>query len=137
MDVVLAIQWRTVVPVVAVPRMPFVAAMASQTSSPVNRLPNELLAEIFALTLPEPEEGDATRIKQDSMQTIPPRNLLRVCRRWRDVVSSTPKLWSQWALYYDEEFENKLEKLMHFLLSGSSFQVCIPIQSAGPFEDKG
>ena len=89
--------------------------MASRPSSPVNRQPNELLAGIFDLILPEPVEEAVTDINEESIQTIPPRNLLRVCRRWRDIVSSTPKLWTQWALVVDVDKDNQLGVLTHFL----------------------
>lgn len=88
--------------------------MASQIRSLANRLPNELLTEIFTLTLPNPWDY-ATTINKESIQMIPPRNLLRVCRRWRDVVSSTPKLWSQWALSIDGNVEGHFRMLMAFL----------------------
>lgn len=98
---------------------------ATTTISPFNRLPLELLTEIFILNLPEPVREVAREIKKDSIRTIPPRNLLHVCRRWRSVVESTPKLWSQWAFIMfirNEDDSRTLTRLIqqYVALSGNS-----------------
>ena len=91
-------------------------AQTTMTSSPFNQVPNELLTDIFTLSLPEPSEEDATITNEDSMRSIPPRNLLRVCRRWRSIVESTPRLWSQWAVYLPLRLDRATDQMVtHFL----------------------
>jgi hypothetical protein len=76
---------------------------ARAKSSPVHRLPTEILSEIFLLCLPQDQPG------------LAPVLLTTICRRWREVAVGFPKLWcmlqfqvdcndSDWqqrALFYD------------------------------------
>ncbi|KAJ7019302.1 hypothetical protein C8F04DRAFT_337824 [Mycena alexandri] len=61
---------------------------------PVLTLPNETMAEIFLHFLPiypkcSPLKGPFS-----------PINLTHICRKWRDIVLSTPTLWSSISLYF-------------------------------------
>ncbi|KAK7439846.1 hypothetical protein VKT23_017418 [Stygiomarasmius scandens] len=56
-------------------------------TSPIRQLSSELLAEIFVHCLPS--DRNATRSLSDA-----PLLLGLVCRRWRDISLSTPRLWS-------------------------------------------
>jgi hypothetical protein len=60
--------------------------------SPIRRVPDEVLADIFWYCLPcfgkEDYEGHSFRKQQA------PLLLGKICRRWRAVTLSTPKLWS-------------------------------------------
>jgi hypothetical protein len=55
--------------------------------SPIHRVPSEILQEIFTACLPAAHNpvlsGDQ-----------PPLLLTRVCQKWRDIMFSTPHLWS-------------------------------------------
>ncbi|KAF5347267.1 hypothetical protein D9756_009980 [Leucocoprinus leucothites] len=55
--------------------------------SPFNRLPPDILREIFYYCLP---------ISRNTTMSIdePPLSLGRVCKRWRHIVYSTPQLWT-------------------------------------------
>ncbi|KAG1886168.1 hypothetical protein F4604DRAFT_1675824 [Suillus subluteus] len=55
-------------------------------SSPIWRLPNEILSEIFLYCLPEDDD-----LVCGSRQA--PISLTRICRRWREVAVSLPMLW--------------------------------------------
>ncbi|KAJ7618543.1 hypothetical protein FB45DRAFT_1063190 [Roridomyces roridus] len=56
--------------------------------NPVHRLPSEILSEIFAYTVPK-DHG------------CKPRLVACICRRWREVALSTPRLWCN--IHLDEE----------------------------------
>ncbi|KAG2738844.1 hypothetical protein P692DRAFT_20757495, partial [Suillus brevipes Sb2] len=56
-------------------------ASPSANSSPVHRLPTEILSEIFLLCFPQDQPG------------LAPLLLSTVCRRWREVAVGFPKLW--------------------------------------------
>jgi len=66
--------------------------------APVKRLPSEMLSEIFMIQV---DCGDS------------PWTLLRVCRLWRVVASSTPHLWRHIQIAEDRQID-----------SGTSFQNC-------------
>ncbi|KAJ7484961.1 hypothetical protein B0H11DRAFT_2019396 [Mycena galericulata] len=56
---------------------------------PVLTLPNELVSEIFIHSLPpsDSEESDSSALSS-------PLLLGRICRKWRDISLSTPRLWT-------------------------------------------
>ncbi|KAJ7757446.1 hypothetical protein B0H16DRAFT_664592 [Mycena metata] len=64
--------------------------------SPLRRLPPEVLAEIFAWTLPTDPKNNSIQISQS------PWLLSHINRYWRTVCISTPSLWSFFAIDYDE-----------------------------------
>ncbi|KAJ8073934.1 hypothetical protein PM082_012213 [Marasmius tenuissimus] len=57
--------------------------------SPRRRLPAEILASIFVECLPDNELGLCSRSTQDA-----PLLLTTICRQWREIALSTPKLWN-------------------------------------------
>ncbi|KAJ7607906.1 hypothetical protein FB45DRAFT_763797, partial [Roridomyces roridus] len=61
--------------------------------SPMRRMPNEILIEIFVLTVPS-VESDGSWACTFSLQKSP-WVLTHVCSRWRAVAISTSALWSQ------------------------------------------
>ena len=60
--------------------------------SPVRKVPDELLAEIFTYCLPQFSEK---KMKNNSfLRSQAPLLLARICSRWRTVAISTQRLWS-------------------------------------------
>ncbi|KAJ7646493.1 hypothetical protein FB45DRAFT_732704 [Roridomyces roridus] len=64
--------------------------------APIRRLPTELLAEIFKVAAREASAWGCLPGR------LPPRTLIRVCRRWADVALGTPSLWSRAYLNLDD-----------------------------------
>ncbi|KAF8161777.1 hypothetical protein K438DRAFT_1859426 [Mycena galopus ATCC 62051] len=67
---------------------------------PVLKLPAEITAEIFTHCLPwfihlDPDEAI------DESPDIAPRVFTRVCRTWRDIALTTPRLWSTLAMIFE------------------------------------
>ncbi|KAG1814006.1 uncharacterized protein BJ212DRAFT_388415 [Suillus subaureus] len=60
-------------------------------SSPIWRLPTEILSEIFLYCLPEDEHWVYS-------SKLAPLLLTRICRRWRDVAVGLPRLWCRLQL---------------------------------------
>nr|GAT58436.1 predicted protein [Mycena chlorophos] len=61
---------------------------------PVHLLPVEIAAEIFLLCIPPPgPDWDET-----VHPNVPPLLLLRICRSWRRIALSTPRLWATFRL---------------------------------------
>ncbi|KAL6304393.1 hypothetical protein BKA93DRAFT_733263 [Sparassis latifolia] len=58
---------------------------AVRLQSPIQRLPNELLASIFVIGVLDGEEEDSLMMS----------TLMLVCRYWREVALGTPVLWSR------------------------------------------
>lgn len=60
--------------------------------SPARRVPNELLARIFEISCAayycDDDNADTTDLES------PPWGFTRVCRRWKDIALSLPKLWT-------------------------------------------
>ncbi|KAJ7462094.1 hypothetical protein FB451DRAFT_1267773 [Mycena latifolia] len=63
---------------------------------PVLTLPNEIIAEIFIQCLPVTDDlrDDPVCEMTEELQTNAPILLMGVCRTWRDIVLTTPMLWS-------------------------------------------
>ncbi|KZV62201.1 hypothetical protein PENSPDRAFT_758880 [Peniophora sp. CONT] len=69
------------------------------TSTPINTLPAELLADIFQLGQEAHAEQHAeenSEVEEDEEDDYMPFEILasHVCRRWRDVALGTPSLWT-------------------------------------------
>ncbi|RPD54637.1 hypothetical protein L226DRAFT_464458 [Lentinus tigrinus ALCF2SS1-7] len=58
---------------------------AVRMQSPVQRLPNDLLASIFSIAVMDEEEEDSITLS----------NLMLVCQYWRDVAVNSPMLWTR------------------------------------------
>ncbi|KAG8991375.1 hypothetical protein FRB94_012546, partial [Tulasnella sp. JGI-2019a] len=67
--------------------------------TPIHHLPNELLANIFALTLPS--DHDSTKYYWDHLF-----GLRLVSKRWNGIIHETPSLWAQISSEYSDR-ENK------------------------------
>lgn len=68
---------------------------------PINRFPNEILAEIFQRCLPaelvfNPQEHT---LMTTSTCRMTPLVLSKICRRWRSVATGTPRLWRDIEIY--------------------------------------
>lgn len=81
--------------------------------SPLRDFPAEILATIFHLVVVNPEDPDVEALSKIS-------RLRGVCRRWRDVLRTTPNLWIRFMVNVDQwstprlRFCNNLE--LHDLL---------------------
>lgn len=65
--------------------------------APIRRLPDEILAEIFNLTV------DDRRLSDRSFRChLQPLVLGQICRHWREVSLSTPAIWSQIEIDFSE-----------------------------------
>lgn len=60
--------------------------------TPINRLPAELLSEVFLHCLPD--DGDARPTAREA-----PVVLTQICAQWREVALSTPQLWSSLTIH--------------------------------------
>ncbi|KAJ7462147.1 hypothetical protein FB451DRAFT_1095669, partial [Mycena latifolia] len=75
---------------------------------PVSKLPVELTAEIFLWCLPAHEDAfevlpDVVWEQMSRLSPHAPLALASVCRRWREVVLSTPTLWSRLEYRFSED----------------------------------
>ncbi|KAH7888281.1 hypothetical protein F5I97DRAFT_979549 [Phlebopus sp. FC_14] len=66
-------------------------------SCPVNRMPPEILGTIFEKCLPLIESSSTS-----SCFVFPSLSLGRVCRYWRDILYSTPRLWTSLSFHFLE-----------------------------------
>ncbi|KAJ6564946.1 hypothetical protein DFH09DRAFT_1363928 [Mycena vulgaris] len=80
-----------IAPVTSATRMRDLSFSLSGTNSPIQRLPVELLHEIFLACLPSAEYTPASR-------RLAPLVVSWVCASWRAVALSLPSLWSSLAL---------------------------------------
>ena len=62
-------------------------ALCRSVTSLARRIPSEILSEIFCMSLP-------TNSYPVLNSWLPPLIFTHICRRWRDIAISTPKLWS-------------------------------------------
>ncbi|KAI0061401.1 hypothetical protein BV25DRAFT_1805627 [Artomyces pyxidatus] len=74
---------------------------AVRLQAPVQRLPNELLAAIFAIGVLEMEEEDPLMLS----------NLMLVCKYWSEVATSTPVLWSRVSVSNHDSLEKAQRRL--------------------------
>ncbi|KAK7043017.1 hypothetical protein VNI00_008755 [Paramarasmius palmivorus] len=99
--------------------------------APVNRLPPEIMTYIFDLCC---EENSLTR------ETLPPVMLVaEVCGRWRDIVLSTPRLWSRFSITFQrwQSKSSKLNKLSGLFLGRSrNSPLTIKLNFSGISEDR-
>ncbi|KAI0731906.1 hypothetical protein C8Q72DRAFT_181509 [Fomitopsis betulina] len=74
---------------------------AVRMQSPIQRLPDELLAAIFEIGVLDGEEEDPITLA----------SLTTVCRQWKDVAVDTPALWSRIRMGTRHSFEKARVKL--------------------------
>ncbi|KAK1221520.1 hypothetical protein PQX77_015639 [Marasmius sp. AFHP31] len=82
--------------------------------APIRRLPSEVLLEIFAYFC---EESDIIEDKIPEAQT-----LSSVCRHWREIVTSTPGLWSSFCIdftYHAESVSASYTKITSLFMTRS------------------
>ncbi len=89
----------------------------TSTNAPLNpfdRLPTELLADIFFHVVESPlhysrtEESDWTNSKWADSPRLPSS----VCRRWRSIAFSTPRLWVSVCVKFKEPMEGGYERTL-------------------------
>ncbi|KAF9463647.1 hypothetical protein BDZ94DRAFT_1321603 [Collybia nuda] len=68
--------------------------------APHRKLPNEILTEIFFAA------SDKVTVPAANIDSKPPWTLFRVCKRWREIALTTPKLWTYIRLYYQDKGED-------------------------------
>ncbi|KAG2118387.1 hypothetical protein DEU56DRAFT_838058 [Suillus clintonianus] len=66
------------------------------------RFPNELFSQIFHHSLPSPDTGSKSSYLLPSSRLKAPMLLTGICRRWRDIATSTPSLWCRLAMEVDD-----------------------------------
>jgi len=108
--------------------------------SPVRRLPNEILGDIFRESMP------AGFVFASHSQKPAPPSFLNVCTRWRNVALSTPRIWTSLVLellsgtWQPQQIFGNFSALGHYLSlsKASPLHVAIHAQaSVLMFEDPG
>jgi hypothetical protein len=85
--------------------------------SPIQRLPYEILSDIFILSIPDNlQEGWRSKTHNFQCAVMLPGS---ICRHWRDVALSTPRLWSSISLQLDHSTVDAHVKLTQVWLSRS------------------
>lgn len=75
----------------------------------INRLPNEILYDVFDFCVPfkfafDPEEEYQPRSQGEFktyLTTVPPRNISAVCQRWRRIVEDGEGLWARFYVRFN------------------------------------
>ncbi len=79
-------------------------------------LPDDVLQEIYFLALPtsypSPVEDNST---STLITSTPPYNISRVCRSWRNLVLSSPSLWSSFFLSFSNPSDETLKLLVRLI----------------------
>ncbi|KAJ7747762.1 hypothetical protein B0H16DRAFT_1461854 [Mycena metata] len=89
---------------------------------PVLTLPTEITSEIFVWCLPPTLPELDSESKNGPQSALPPLLFLWVCREWRAIALSTPRLWTYLHLNLGEEMlESEVETLINdwFCRAGS------------------
>lgn len=96
-------------------------------TSPINELPNELLAHLF--TIGTFDDILAVDIKAQKTPELPFQVLCsHICQRWRDVCLTTPILWSRPRI----ECGTRLEEIQAFLDRSGTFPLELGINCLAP-----
>ncbi|KAK2462330.1 hypothetical protein APHAL10511_005636 [Amanita phalloides] len=74
---------------------------------PINKLPQDVLAEIFVFCLPNPE---LPKLNGSSSKHVAPLMLCNVCSSWRMLALSIPRLWQQLFLAFADCMPKTREK---------------------------
>jgi hypothetical protein len=72
--------------------------LPSERFFPINRLPQDVLAEVFVQCLPKFELGSS--IEGLSTEDVAPLLLCSVCSSWRELALSLPRLWQRLSLRF-------------------------------------
>jgi hypothetical protein len=95
-----------------------VAVLSAKPSPSIERLPDELIIEIFMLCLPDyTNYWQSPRMLQAYQAQDAPLLLCRVCRSWRQLAITTCSLWST-IIYKGSDRDSQLH-LLHLWLSRS------------------
>ncbi|KAK0435727.1 hypothetical protein EV421DRAFT_1214967 [Armillaria borealis] len=87
-------------------------ADAKVLSSPVRRLPSDILRSIALETIPSPSEIMSIFPAHDSLNTrISPWTLSQVCRTWRLTIVGSPELWSSILLEIRSGFDDPVSSI--------------------------
>lgn len=87
--------------------------------SPIQRLPFEMLSEIFVLYLPEDRLLSTLGLKRTVMRPG------SICKRWREIALSTPRLWSSIGLNLSRTAEGHVELARKWLLRSGNVPLSI------------
>ncbi|KAK0187487.1 hypothetical protein F5146DRAFT_712170 [Armillaria mellea] len=91
-------------------------ADAKAISSPVRRLPPDVLRAICLYDIPSPFEIMSTLDSHGSLDhTKPPWTLSQVCRSWRSTIVTSPELWSSMSLVLSNSFSSSIFGQMFML----------------------
>ncbi|PBK59685.1 hypothetical protein ARMSODRAFT_774630 [Armillaria solidipes] len=89
---------------------------AKALSSPVRRLPPDVLRTICLDAIPSPFEVMSTLDSHGSLNhTKSPWTLSQVCRSWRSTIVSSPELWSSMSLVLSNSFSSSIFSQMFML----------------------
>jgi hypothetical protein len=87
--------------------------------SPVRQAPDEIWSEIFSHCLPSSVERPESMKNISPLLVFNPRNapalLLRVCRDWRAIALSSPRLWSWISLFSKKAFQPTADVIQTWL----------------------
>ncbi|KAK0474473.1 hypothetical protein EDD18DRAFT_239731 [Armillaria luteobubalina] len=87
---------------------------AKVLSSPVRRLPLDILRSITLQTILSPSEIMSSPFSPDSLDTRRcPWTLSQVCRSWRSTIVNSPELWSSISLYMTGSLDQPLSSICH------------------------
>ncbi|KAK0474471.1 hypothetical protein EDD18DRAFT_1220229 [Armillaria luteobubalina] len=96
---------------------------AKALSSPVRRLPPDIVRTICLDTIPSPFEIMSMLDDRSSLNhTRPPWTLSQVCRSWRSIIVTSPELWSSMSLVLANTFSSSIFSQMFML--GLRFERC-------------
>lgn len=97
---------------------------------PVRSLPQDILAAIFRSGIPQVPLPEYPDVEDEDYDSIGPLNplwaLSSVCRRWRNITLSSPRIWSFISLVMDNYEEKPLDSLL--------FRLGLQIQRSGNVE---
>ncbi len=83
--------------------------------SPVDRLPTELIQEIFFIALAGPRQPTFERNDSEPW-TLPmkhtPFRFTAICRRWRFIAFTTPQLWEDLCIQFRKPLRNGFERVL-------------------------
>ncbi|KAK0477487.1 hypothetical protein EDD18DRAFT_1210742 [Armillaria luteobubalina] len=89
---------------------------AKALSSPVRRLPPDIVRAICLDTIPSPFEIMSTLDSHSSLNhTKPPWTLSQVCRSWRSIIVTSSELWSSMSLVLSNSFSSSIFSQMFML----------------------